>query len=47
LPFVGRMRFAHVNGQKIGVILIVIEDLHDVADLATERRSSEAAENDH
>jgi len=37
--------FANVNGQKIGVIPIVVKDLHDVANLATERRSSEATEN--
>ena len=41
------MRFAHVNGQKIGVILIIVEDLYDVADLATEGRSSKTAEDDH
>ena len=41
------MRFANVNGQKIGVISIVIENLHDVADLATEWRSSEAAKDDN
>ena len=40
------MRFAHVNGQKIGVIFIVIENLDDVADLATEWRSSESAKDD-
>lgn len=45
LPFVGGMRFANVHGQKIGVILVIIEDVDDVADLATKRRSSEAAEN--
>ena len=45
LPFVGGMRFANVHGQKIGVILVIIEDVNDVADLATKRRSSEAAEN--
>jgi len=46
LPLVGGMRFAHINRQKISVIFIVIENLHDVADLATERRSSETAKND-
>jgi hypothetical protein len=40
------MRLADVNGQKIGVILVIVEDLYYVADLATEGRSSEAAE-DH
>jgi hypothetical protein len=47
LPFVGGMRFAHVDGQKISVIFVVVVDLNDVADLATEWRSSVAAENDH
>jgi hypothetical protein len=41
------MRFAHVDGQKIGVIFVVVENLDDVADLATKRRSSIAAENNH
>ena len=45
LPLVGGMGFADVYGQKISVILVVIENAHDVADLATERRSGEAAEN--
>ena len=44
LPFVGGMRLAHVNGQKIRMIIVIVEDLDDVADLATERGSSEAAE---
>jgi hypothetical protein len=39
------MGFANVYGQKISVILVIIENAHDVADLATERRSGEAAEN--
>ena len=46
LPFVGGMRFADVYGQKIGVVFVIIEDLHDVADLATKWRSSEAAEDE-
>ena len=45
LPLVGGMGFANVYGQKISVILVIIENAHDVADLATERRSGEAAEN--
>ena len=45
LPFVGGMGFAHVDGQKIGVLFVIVEDLNEVANLATERRSSEAAEN--
>jgi hypothetical protein len=44
LPFVGRMRLAHVDGQKIRVILVVVIDLNDVANLAAKRRSSKAAE---
>jgi hypothetical protein len=44
LPLVGGMRLAHVDGQKIRVILVVVIDLNDVANLAAERRSSEAAE---
>ena len=47
LPFIGGMRFAHVDGKKIRVILIVVVDLDDIADLATKRRSSIAAEDDH
>jgi hypothetical protein len=39
------MGFANVYRQKISVILVIIENAHDVADLATERRSGEAAEN--
>ena len=45
LPLVGGMGFANVYGQKISVIFVIIENAHDVADLATERRSGEAAEN--
>src|SRR6266852_776795 len=41
------MRFAHVDGQEIGVVLIVVVNLHDVANLATEGRSSKAAENEN
>jgi len=39
------MGFANVYGQKISVTLVIIENAYDVADLATERRSGEAAEN--
>lgn len=46
-PLVRRMSLAHVNRQKIGVFLIVFVKLRDVANLATERRSSKAAENQH
>ena len=47
LPFVGGMRFANVDGQKIGVFFIVVVNLNDVADLATKRRSSETPEHQH
>jgi hypothetical protein len=40
------MRFAHVHGKKIGVIFVVVEDLNDVADLATKWRSGETTEHD-
>jgi hypothetical protein len=46
LPFVGGMRFADIDGQKIGMGFVVVEDLYDVTDLATERRSSKAAEDE-
>jgi hypothetical protein len=41
------MGFADVDGQKVGVVFIVLIDFDDVADLATERRSGVAAEDDH
>jgi len=41
------MRFADVDGQKIRVIFVVVVDLYDVANLATERRSSKTAEDKH
>ena len=40
------MRFAHVHGKKIDVLFVVIEDLNDVADLATKWRSGKAAKYD-
>ena len=46
LPFVGGMRFADVDGQKVGVLSVVVEDLDEVADLATEGRSSKTAEDE-
>jgi len=45
-PLVGRMRFTDVNGEKVNVILVIVIDLDDVANLATERRSSKAAEDE-
>jgi len=47
LPFVGGVRFANVNGQKVGVVLVVLINLNDVAYLAAKRRSSKTAENQH
>jgi len=41
------MRFAHVHRQKIRVVLIVVVDLNDIANLAAERRSGEAAEDEN
>lgn len=38
------MSFTDVDGKKIGVVLVIAIELNDVANLATERRSSEAAE---
>ena len=46
LPLVGGMSFAHVNSQEIGVIFVVVVNLHHVTDVAAERRSSVAAEDD-
>jgi hypothetical protein len=47
LPFVGGMSLANVNGQKIDMVLVILVDLSDVANLAAEGRSSEAAEDKH
>ena len=47
LPLIGRMRFADVDGEKISMCLVIVKDLHDVADLATEGRSGKAAEDQH
>jgi hypothetical protein len=41
------MRFAYVDGQEIDVTLVVGVELSDVANLATERRSSETAEDQY
>jgi hypothetical protein len=37
------MSFANVDGEEIGVILVIIVELNDVANLAAEGRSSETA----
>jgi hypothetical protein len=39
LPFVGGVRFAHIHSEEIGVVLIVVVNRYDVANLATEGRS--------
>jgi hypothetical protein len=41
------MGFANVDGEEIGAVFIVVENLRDVANLATEGRSSEAAEDEN
>jgi hypothetical protein len=46
LPLVGRVGFAYIHGQKIGVIFVVVVNLHHVTDVAAERWSSVAAEDD-
>lgn len=46
LPFIQRMRFANVDGEKIGVVFVIVIHLHQIADLAAEGRSSVAAENE-
>jgi len=46
LPFVGGVRFTNIDSQKIGVLLVIVEDLDDVADLATEGRSSKTTEDE-
>jgi len=46
-PFVRGMRFTNVDRQKIGVILVIAIDLHNIAQLATEGRSGKTAEDQH
>jgi hypothetical protein len=46
LPLVERVGFADVDGEEIGSVFIVVVDLRDIANLATEGRSSEAAEDE-
>lgn len=45
MPFVLRMRFANVDRQKICPVLVVVVDFDEISNLAAERRSSVAAEN--
>ena len=40
------MSLANINSEEIGVILVIVVELNDVANLATERRSSEAAKHE-
>ncbi len=47
LPLVGGMRFAHINGQEIGMRFVIFINLGDVANLAAKRRSGKAAEDEH
>jgi len=47
LPLVGGMGFANIDGQKIGVVFVVVKDLDDVANLATKGRSSKTAEDEN
>jgi hypothetical protein len=47
LPFVGGMRLAHINGEEIGVVLIVVVNLHHVANLAPKRRSSKTPKDEN
>jgi hypothetical protein len=46
LPLVGRMGFTYIHGQKVGVIFVVVVNLHHVTDVAAEGWSSVTAEND-
>jgi hypothetical protein len=45
LPFVLRVRFADIDLKKIGAVFVVVVESYQVADPATKRRSSVAAEN--
>ena len=47
LPFVGGMRFPHVDGQKIHMIFVIVVNLNHVPDVAPKRRSGKAAEHEH
>jgi hypothetical protein len=47
LPFVLRMRFADVNGQKIRASFVIVVEIYEVAYLAAEGRSGIAAKNQH
>lgn len=46
LPLVGGMGFADIDCQKVGVIFVIVVNLHHVTDVAAKGRSSVAAEDD-
>jgi hypothetical protein len=46
LPFVLRMRFANINGQKVGLSLVVVVQTDEVAYLAPEWRSGIASKDE-
>lgn len=47
LPFIRGMRLANVDGEEVHFVFVVVVNLYDVAHLAAERRSSEAAKHQH
>ena len=47
LPFVGGVRLANVNGQKISAVLVILKNLNDVAYLAAKGRSSKTPEDEN
>ncbi len=47
LPLISGMRFAHVNGQKVRALFVILIDLNDVADLAPEGWSSKASKHQY
>ena len=46
MPFVPRVRFADIDLKKVGAVSVVVIELYKVADPATKRRSSVAAEDE-
>jgi len=46
LPLVGRMGFADIHREEVGVIFVIVVNLHHVTDVAAKWRSSVAAKND-
>jgi hypothetical protein len=47
LPLIRGMSFADVDGQEVGVVSVIVVNLHHVTDVAAERRSSVAAKDNH